>query len=651
LPDDSCFLEDFLKAAMSPQSKVLYGFGPFRLDAAERRLTRDGQPISLAPKAFDLLVVLVEEAGHLFEKDELLKRLWPDTFVEEATLAKHVSTLRKALGDSPEGTEYIETVPKAGYRFVAEVQRIECADATAEPPAAYAAPATAEKEERARPLAGVQVFVAAYVGWQRLRPLHRRLVTSAIVLALASAGYLTWQRISSQAGATGRRITLAVLPFQYLGSDPEQEYLGDALTEETITQLSRLNPERLAVIARTSTSRYRRTEQDAAAIGRELGADYLLEGSVQREGNHVRFTVQLVETREQIHVWAATYERELAQLLPLQSEMSRAIAREIAVKLMPRPQAVAAAANPEAYEQYLKGRHFWKQRGAKGTPDPLPYFRRAIELDPAFARAYAGLAEALIQPGDQASREAGESAARKALALDESLPEAHVSLGVLLMGRFAWAEAERELLRALELDPNHANAHLWHSAFLLTQARTQQAVAAAQRASELDPLSPLAYHQLGVVHYFSRQYGQAVEQFRRALEFEPDNLWTLLRLVQAYDFLGNTPESERAASRVAQFSEVGKARIAFGLARRGETAHARAILARESKNLPPNMFTVDLAALHLALGDADVALRHLEGALPSRQFDLWYLKVDPRFDALRSNPRFQQLLGQMGLTP
>jgi TolB-like protein/DNA-binding winged helix-turn-helix (wHTH) protein/Flp pilus assembly protein TadD len=633
---------------MSQPHKALYEFGPFRLDPAERRLTRDGRSIALAPKAFDLLVVLVENAGHLLEKNELLKRLWPETFVEEATLAKHVSTLRKALGDSPEGTAFIETVPKAGYRFVAEVKHAERA-AAIPPPAEDAPAAPAEKEQSVRAPAWTRIFVAAYVGWHKLRPLPRRFITAAALLALASASYFAWQRFNSQAEATGRRITLAVLPFQYLGSDPEQEFLGDALTEEMTTQLSRMNPERLAVIARTSTSKYRRAEQDAAAISRELGADYLLEGSVQREGNRVRFTAQLVEARSQTHVWTATYERELAQILPLQIEVCQSIAREIAVKLAPRAQAASAPGNSEAYELYLKGRHFWNQRGAKGAPNPLPYYRRAIELDPTFARAYAGLAEALVGPGDAASREEGERNARRALGLDETLPDAHVSLGVLLMGRFAWAEAERELLRALELDPNHANAHLWHSAFLMTQGRTQEAIAAAQRTRTLDPLSPLAYHQLGVAHYFSRQFDRAVEHFQRALEFEPDNLWTHLRLVQAYDFLGNTAESERAARRAAQIADVGRARVAFGLARRGETARAREIFARELKNLPPNESSMDIAALSLALGDADAALRHLETALPNRQFDLWFLKVDPRFDALRADPRFIQILRKMGL--
>ncbi|HWQ03423.1 MAG TPA: tetratricopeptide repeat protein [Candidatus Nitrosotenuis sp.] len=492
---------------MSLEHKALYEFGPFRLDPAERRLTCHTEPVSLAPKTFDLLLVLVENAGHLLAKDELLKRLWPDTFVEEATLAKHISTLRKALGDSPQGTEFIETVPKAGYRFVAKVAASDHSagsrpDLAAETETAAVREAAPAGEERR-----TGWLDALSAGWRKLRPAHRN------ALAIAACAVL--------------------LPVAYIGWQPAR----------------------------------------------------------------------------------------------------------------------APAANPQAYELYLKGRHFWSKRTADSLPKARGYFAQSIALDPDFAPAHAGLAETCVADSNPAECEKAEAHARKALELDESRPEAHVALGVLLMQRFAWAEADRELRRALELDPRHGNAHFWRSAWLLAQGRMDEAIAAAQRARELDPLSALSYHQLGVAYYLARRYDRAVEQFQRALELEPESLWTHLRLAQAYGFLGKSAEFNQAAEQAARISPAGAARLAFGLAQRGETARAREILARELKNLSAKEANVDIAALFLALGEPDEALRQLEATAPRRTFDLWYLKVDPRFDALRGHPRFTQVLRTIGLEP
>jgi TolB-like protein/DNA-binding winged helix-turn-helix (wHTH) protein len=448
---------------MTERAKHLYAFGPFQLDPAQRLLFRDDGVVPLTPKALDTLLVLVENRGQLLTKDELLERVWPGTFVEEVTLAKNISTLRKALGEPPEGGEYIETHSKRGYRFVAEVHAIE-REASAAPsasPAETPAPAAAPS---ARPPA-----------WR---------VSAAVLAAvLLVTGAALWYRGRSLATPANGKIMLAVLPFENLSGDPAQEYFSSGLTEEMITQLGRLDPGRLGVIARTSAMQYKDAHKDVRQIGSELGVDYLLEGSVRREGNRVRISAQLIQVRDQSHQWAADYDRDLRDILALQSEVAGAIAQQIRLQLTPEQHARlqnARTLNAEAYESYLKGRFFWNKRTVEGHQKAIEYFQKAVALDPNYAQAYAGLADAYallgswanpVMPRGEAMGQA-RAAAQKALSLDDSLSDAHASLGFVKM-HYDWdfAGAEKEFQRAIALNPGYATAHHWYAYDLAALAR------------------------------------------------------------------------------------------------------------------------------------------------------------------------------------
>lgn len=368
--------------------KDLFQFGSFRVNPAERLLTHAGQPVSLTPKAFETLVVLVQNAGHALDKDELLKRLWPDTFVEEATLAKQVSTVRKALGDGENGSRYIETIPKFGYRFVAEVRRIEAAEcqaATPVTPARYELPAMPHtgraRTRHAPPL-----------------PMKWRAAAGALVLiGLAASMYFLWTQPRSTAALPAKRVMLAVLPFENLSGDPEQEYIADGLTEEMIARLSRVNPESLAVIARTSAMKFKGAKRSIAEISRELGVDYVLESSFRREGDRVRITAQLVQSSDQTHLWAENYEREVGQILPLQRELAQTIARQVRVVLAPQAASLELAqdtTDPQAHLLYLKGRYYWNIRRPDSLMRAVQHYRQALDRDPNYAPARAGLATA-----------------------------------------------------------------------------------------------------------------------------------------------------------------------------------------------------------------------------------------------------------------
>lgn len=608
---------------MSQKSKGIYEFGSFRLSPAEWVLENEGKAVSLTPKAFEVLCVLVENAGHITDKDELLKRVWRDTFVEEATLAKNISTIRKALGDSAEGEIYIATVPKRGYRFVAPVRVVQEA----------AAGVPAVQPEPAAPPA--RVSRRWWLGWVAVAGV-------ALLLVLLYAAGRRGSRPSS--ASEHQQVTLVVLPFENLSGDPEQEYLADGITEELIAQLSRLNPKRLTVIARTSAMTYKGTRKDIRQIGSDLGANYVLEGSVRRSGKAVRINAQLIDTQRQTHVWSQQYDRRIEDILSLETSVALDVAGQVRLQLLP---AVAAtrSVNTDSYDDYLRGMYLWNQRTERTSQRAREYLHRAIQRDPLNARAFAALGETYAGGDALTRREKGEPAVRRALELDSTLPEAHTAMGVLRMMRYDWNGAEAEFRRAIELNPNFAHAHMWYSDFLQARGRFEEAIAEASVARRLDPLSPLIHHVLGVAYFYARRFDRAKEQFGRALELDPQNVWTRLRLAQTLAFLGDRSAAEEEFARARTLLPVAAdLRFAYFQARWGRPREARKVLA-EGRGPNP----VDHALLRAALGDPVRAMQLLETACREQFGDVRFLAVDPRADILRGNPGFGAVLHCAGL--
>jgi len=602
-----------------------YAFGPFLLDPAEKVLLRESHAVSLPPKALETLLALVENPGHLIEKAELLQRVWPDTFVEEATLAQNIFTLRKALGDSPDGHEYIETVPKRGYRFVGAVKAVE------------------EKKQG-----------TAATGPAFRNMLTPRLLWIAVPVLVAMVGlgmYLRGRSSEVKPGPSTGRITLAVLPFQNLTPDPQQEYFSDGLTEEMITQLGGLSPERLGVIARTSAMHYKGTTETAGQIGRELGVDYLVEGSLRREGSRVRISAQLIRVRDQMHLWAETYERDLPGILLLEDEVSRAVAREIAVQLAPQRKVQSnsvATVNAEAYEAYLKGRYFLYKRNPEATQKAFDYFHQAVQLDRNFALAYLGIGDCYfagvgVQAPDSYTQ--AETFARKALTIDESIAGAHSTIAYARMHGFDWPTAEREFRRASELDRAHPSGY--YVEYLMAQGRFDETIALGERFVREDPVAILAVHGMGMIMFYARRYPEAAEWFHRALELDPTYFWSRLRLAQTKEAMRKDREA------LADFRELGPRAAIFlarSYARNGNITMARRLLDQTlSDPAKAAELRYEIALLYLSLQENEKAMAWLERAYAGRAYHMIYLKIDPRLDPLRQDQRFSALLARVGL--
>jgi TolB-like protein/DNA-binding winged helix-turn-helix (wHTH) protein/Tfp pilus assembly protein PilF len=629
------------------QTKHFHTFGSFLLDPVERVLLRDGEPLALTPKSFETLLTLVENSGHIVAKDELLRRVWPDTFVEEATLAQNVFTLRKALGDSPEGHLYIETVPKRGYRFTARVQVIE------------------QTSARRAPAPGAAPVVTASHSTRRVW--FRILLVAAVVSVVAGAAYVVGRRSGPRNSLPAGRVMLAVLPFQNLSGDPQQEYLSDGLTEEMITQLGRMNSERLGVIARTSTMRYRNTPKSVDQIGRELGVSFILEGSVRRTGDHVRISAQLIQVKDQTHLWAENYDRDLRDVLALQSDVARAIAHEIAVNLTPQQQNRLASARPvdrEAYDLYLKGRYFWNKRSEDGFTKAIEYFQQAIAQDANYAQAYAGLADAYALLGSMPNAEIprkeamplARTAALKALQIDESLAEAHTSLAFVRMHYdWDWPGAEKEFQRAIELNPDYATAQQWHAYDLMVMGRTEESLAEIHRAQELDPLSLIINTDAVELMYCARRYDEAIRQGRKTIDMDPGFALVhefmglvYLQMKQYTEAIAELQEGFRLSGNRIDFLSCS----AIGYALVGRTDEARQILQELKKGSTKRFdMPIYLSRVYRDLGEKDQALFWLEKAYQERDGSLILLQVDPGNDPLRSDRRFQDLLRRVGLTP
>jgi TolB-like protein/DNA-binding winged helix-turn-helix (wHTH) protein/Tfp pilus assembly protein PilF len=613
------------------KTKHFFEFGPFRLDPAEKVLLADGRPAPLTPKAFETLLALVENSGHILEKDELLKRVWPDTFVEEGTLVQNIATLRKALGEGPDHRPYIETVPRRGYRFSGTVRRVDAG-----------APAKATHSRAARPIA----------------------VGAAIGGVLLLAVWFARDRIWTPGVPERAKIMLAVMPFVNLNGDSAQDYFSNGLTEEMIAQLGALEPARLGVIARTSAMQYKDTKKDARQIGRELGVDYLMEGSVRRDGEQVRITAQLVQVKDQTHLWAQNYDRNLRDILGLQRDVAGAIAREIKLKLTPGASARLANGSPrdpQAYELYLQGRYFWNKRTESGFVKAIEYFNEAIARDPNYAQAHAGLADAYALLGSLASagisrHEAMSSAKRsalRALDLDDSLAEAHTSLAfVLTQYEWDWQGAEREFRRALELNPNYATAHQWYGLWFMAHGKFEQALEEERLAQEADPLSIIIETDTCQFLEYAGRNDEAIRHAQRALELDPGFPLAHLYLAEAYD--GKRNYREAIAELIGlDHKEGGDWATAilgrtYALAGQRDKAEAALQTLLESANHGEGP-AILLAQVYTALGEKEPAFAWLEKAYRNHEAALILLGMAPAFQPLGGDPRYKGMMQRMSL--
>jgi len=494
------------------------------------------------------------------------------------------------------------------------------------------------------------------------------LVAEAVVFAFNVAGLR--DRLKSLVGASVSRRTvplpkiesIAVLPLANLSGDPEQEYFADGMTDALIAELGQIGS--LRVISRTSVMQYKGAKRPLPQIAKELNVDAVIEGSVVRSGNRVRITAQLIGVVPERHLWARNYERDLRDVLTLQSEVAQAIANEVKIKLTPQEQARLARArpvSPEAHEAYLRGRYHWNLRTEDGLKKSLGYFQQAIEKDPAYALAYAGLADSyvILADGVMAPREAyprGKAAAFKALEIDETLAEAHAPLGAAREAYdWDWVGAEKEYKRAIELNPGYATAHQWYAMYLSEMGRHNEAIAETKRAQELDPLSLIINVHGGYIFFFARQYDEAIAQCRRTLELNPG-------FYQAHVYLGWPYEQQKLyAQAISEYQkaialEPGNPALAAELARAcaaaGKRTEALKVIS-QLKELSKQRYVSPylMAQIHAALGDIDQACAWLEKAYEERSGELCTLKVDPRNDPLRSAPRFQDLLRRMNFPP
>jgi TolB-like protein/DNA-binding winged helix-turn-helix (wHTH) protein len=598
----------------------IYRFGPFEIDVEQRLLLRSGDLVPLTPKAFDTLEILVARHGKLVDKTELLKLVWPDTFVEENNLTQNISALRRVLG----GGDYIETIPRRGYRFLMRVEEVS-------------AVGTTEADRPLSPLPG---------GAYRFR--SRWIWGMLAIAAVATLTFFPAEGIR-HAGQPDHRVdSLVVLPFVNLTAAAENEYFCDGLTEELTNALAHL--EGLRVVARTTAFQFKGKARDIRAIGQQLRVTAVLEGSVRVEDKRLRVTVQLNDARSGYHIWSQTFDREKGEIFNMQEDISSQVAHTI--RPSGKPVRAATGSNDlDAYNLYLRGRFHLRKPDEASVRKAIEFFEQAIHKDRRYAAAYAGLAEsymALAQEGSNPLQAwgSGQEAARKALSLDANLAEAHTTQAIVyLFSERNWEAAERQFQRAIELNPNEASAHHWFSHYFMAMGRLAESLAESRRALELDPLdvqisSHLIWHYLG-----ARDYPNAIKAGLQTLELDPHAQLAFNFLTRAYEdteLWDRAIESSEPASVVDPEASILRAAVQTD----GPRGYWRARLAVLSKEGAENY---RFAGLHARLGESDKALERLERAFQVHEPDLIYVKRDPAFDWLQGSPRFKALTDAMKL--
>jgi TolB-like protein/DNA-binding winged helix-turn-helix (wHTH) protein/Flp pilus assembly protein TadD len=587
----------------APPASRVFRFDVFELDTHAGELRKRGVKLRLQGQPLQVLATLLNRPGDLVTREELRTQIWQsDTFVDfDHSLHNAIARLRETLGDSAESPRYIETLPRRGYRFIAPVDGIP-----------------------ARPVTSLPSRGGAPAGRDRIQ-------------------------------------SLAVLPLEDLSGHAGEDYFADSMTEAVITSLAKIKA--LRVISRTSAMQYKGARKSLRQIARELNVDAVLEGSVLRSDGRIRINAQLIHAATDHHLWAESYERDYRDILALQSEIAREVASQIQILLTPEERerlGEVRRINPEAHELYLKARYFWNKRTEENVRKALAFFRQAIDRDPTYAEGYVGLGDCYnilgyynaLPPSEAYPK--GKAAALRALELDSSLAEAHASLGVVHRDfDWDWPGADSEFQRAIELNPNSVEAHHWRGTLLSMLSRPAEAIEEKNHALAIDPLSVVVRTDLARILYFARDYDAGLEQFHASLDMDPTFGSAYLWLANAYQQKGHYGQALDALKKGLELfghSPFARARMAHGYAVAGDQAQARdALKDLQAFSGRQYVSTYDLALIHLGLGDLDQAFRCLHTAFEQRSLWLGYLNVEPQLDALRGDPRFDDLRQSVGL--
>jgi TolB-like protein/DNA-binding winged helix-turn-helix (wHTH) protein/Tfp pilus assembly protein PilF len=630
----------------------LYRFGQFALDSRKRTVSRADTPVSLTPKAFDVLLFLVQNPNRLVTKEELLQAVWGDTFVEEGNLTQYISHLRKALSNNSEDTRSIVTIARKGYQFTPDVTVAEAADtaiqaavqvSTAESSLADTQPALRSRADEAVPKGPKNWRKAAVVG------------ASAALLVVVC--FATWRHFVGMTPSRSQKIMLAVLPFENLTGDPNKEYLADGLTEETISHLGRLNPEQLGVIARTSVMGYKHKVERLDQIGRDLSVQYVLENSLRESGGHLRITAQLIEVKDQTHLWSQDYDYLAKDILNVQDDAAKAVAREIRLRLNSQLQVELAQPrpiNPEAFDAYLQGYYYFQRNTDKDTDMAEKYFERATQLDPSYALAWVGLSRVRnwqvntgVIPAEQGHRLARE-AVERALALNPNLAEGHSQMGrIKQQVDFDWAGADDSIQRAIALEPGDPDTLRLAAGSAAMVGRFDEGLQMSRRAVDLDPLNADSWAQLAEIEYLMGHLYEAAAEVKKALELNPDVTSGHMLLSQIYVMQRRPqdalPEIELVPYHSWRAFVSAIVYQAVGREKDSETALSELIAKYHEDG------AYQIAMVYAFRDQSDKAFEWLDRAYAQHDGGLIGMKVEPLLKSLHGDPRFAAFLKKLNL--
>ena len=646
---------------------ALYRFDEFELNPPKREFLRNGKPVLVSPKAFEVLTYLVTNPGRVVTKDELLKAVWPDSFVEESNLTQHISWLRKALGVR---SNDIVTVPGRGYQFTAKVQvesapdsfpALQSGDILVQTVRERTHVVIEESSSAPTPVPEAVSNTASLVsldsspGEQVARKTRRARITvvvSALAVVAIVASYFSYRKIGN--APVYPAVSIAVLPFTNLTGDPNKEYLSDGVTEEMINGLARAEGSQLRVIARTSSMSYKSTRKAVREIAQELGVQYVLEGSVQSEGKHLHVTAQLVRGDDQSYFWGDTFDGNAAQILEFENRLTESVAHSLSLTLLAGKTTEHIPINYAAHDAYLQGLNYLSQRSRPGFENALQSFGTAVAQDPQYARAYAELAVAYNLMGQfswmdthQAHSQA-QAAALQAIAADPNLAEAHAALG-FNQWFYEWnsAAAEKELLRAIQLEPTNVDARHWYALVLMTSRRSADAEKQMRAALALDPKALILRTNLGWLHYTDRRYPLAIQEMQSVVTDDPNFLTAHYKLWWAYSVTGDVPHAwkELKAAVHLIFPPGDEKNIVTVYEKEGYAAALQALTS--SSNGYYSEALVDDARCMSFTGDKALALEFLARALKNQEGWMIFVESDPAFDLLRSEPEYSRLVREL----